>query len=159
MRPVLDAIGLTNVTSLASVTGLDETAVVSRTLLAIDGEPQGVLRLAAEKPLTPADLKPIPADATFALAARLDADKLLDAVLAAAEKIEPLRPPEDRRRDRATPTRLRAGRQHPQRRAPLAGRHVVRLQFARRGRAGFTGLTAVVQVKDAKRPRPRTSGC
>ncbi len=86
---VVNAIGLSNVDSLVSVTGLDAEGFVSRTLLAIDGEPQGLLALARTNPLVPDDLAAIPADATIALAARVDADAVFDTVLSVIEKVEP----------------------------------------------------------------------
>ena len=89
VKPVLDAIGLDNVTYLASVTGLDGQGTIARTLVAIEGEPQGVFRLAAAKPLVAADLSPIPRDATIAAAGRLDADAALELLLSQIEKIDP----------------------------------------------------------------------
>jgi len=86
---VLDAIGLGNVNYLASVTGLDGKRTVARTLIATDGQPQGVFHLAAAKPLSAADLSPIPRDATIAAAGRLDANAALELLLAQIEKIDP----------------------------------------------------------------------
>ena len=60
IKLVLDAMGLDNVSYVASVTGLDGKATASRTLVGLDGEPQGLFRLAAAKPLAAADLAPIP---------------------------------------------------------------------------------------------------
>ena len=77
---------------LASVTGLDGKGTVSRTLVAIDGQPQGVFQLAAAKPLAAADLSPIPRDATIAAAGRLDANAALELLLAQIEKIDPSGP-------------------------------------------------------------------
>ena len=159
VRPVLEALGLANVTSVVSVTGLDDTAVLGRTLLAIDGEPQGLFRLATEKPLTPADLKPIPADATFALAARLDADKLLEAVLAAAEKIEPRARQkieggiEQLPRDFGLDVSIRNDL--------LRSLGDTWCIYNSPGEGGLflNGFTAVVQMKDAKRFAARTTAC
>ena len=85
---VVDAVGLGNVTSVASVTGLDEEGFTSKTLLGLDGEPQGLLASIAGAPLGPDDLGPIPRDATVAKAARFDADRLFEAILSVADKIE-----------------------------------------------------------------------
>jgi hypothetical protein len=85
----LDALGLGNVTSLAAVTGLDGEGFVSKTLLATDGEPQGLLDLLGGKPLGPAELAAVPADATLALAARLDLDRAFQTVLGIVEKFNP----------------------------------------------------------------------
>jgi len=89
IKPVLDAIGLGDVGSLVSVTGLDETGFVKHTLLSLNGEPQGLLSFAAADPLGPDDLAPIPRDATVALAARVDVAEMFEAVLSVVEKIEP----------------------------------------------------------------------
>ena len=75
---MVQAIGLGNVKSIASVTGLEGEGFVSRNLLAIDGDPQGIFALAAGEPLTAADLDAIPEDSTFAAAVRLDLEKVLD---------------------------------------------------------------------------------
>jgi len=88
-RQVLDALGLSNVTSLGAVSGLDKEGYVSRTLLAIDGKPQGIFALATEKPLTAADLAPIPADATIALAAQVNPDRVFETILSIVGQIEP----------------------------------------------------------------------
>ena len=85
----LDAIGLSNVSYLASMAGLDSKGTVARTLVAIDGQPQGLFRLGAAKPLAAADLAPIPRDATIAAAGRLDANAALDLLLAQIEKADP----------------------------------------------------------------------
>ena len=89
VKPVLDAFGLGNVTSLASVTGLDDNAFISRKLVSIDGEPEGVFHLAAAKPLSAADLAPIPRDATLAFAGRLDAVATLDLFVTRLGKADP----------------------------------------------------------------------
>ncbi len=89
VKLVLDALGLNNVNYLASVTGLDGQGTVARTLVAIDGEPQGIFQLAAAKPLAGADLSAIPRDATLAAAGRLDAVAALDLLLAQIEKVDP----------------------------------------------------------------------
>lgn len=89
VKPVLDAVGLDNVTYLASVTGLDGKGTVARTLVAIDGQPQGIFRLAAAKPLTAADLAPIPRDATIAAAGRFEANAALELLLSQLAKIDP----------------------------------------------------------------------
>ena len=86
---MIDAIGLGNITSLGSVNGLDGDGFVSRTLVALDGEPAGLLRLLNGKALTPADLAPIPRDATLAMALRLDASDAMETLLTLAGTVEP----------------------------------------------------------------------
>ena len=79
-KAAVTALGLDNVKYYASLTGFDKTAVVTRSLLAIDGEPKGLLALAAGKPLSAKDLSVIPADATFAVAVRADPDKIFHVI-------------------------------------------------------------------------------
>jgi hypothetical protein len=86
---MIDATGLGGVTSLSSVTGLDEQGVVGRGLIGLEGEPKGLFRVIAEKPLTKQDLAPVPKDALAAVAFRLDADRLMETVLSMAEQILP----------------------------------------------------------------------
>ncbi len=82
---VLRLLGLDNVQYAAAVSGLDGDGFLSRSLLGVDGDPEGVVALLAGEPLAAADLDPVPRDATFAAAIRLDAEKVLDLVLAIAE--------------------------------------------------------------------------
>jgi len=89
VQQVLEAVGLGNVTSLASVAGLDKEGYVSRTLLALDGQPAGVLNALTAGSLSPQELDCVPRDATLAIAARLSVADLFETVLAAAEKIDP----------------------------------------------------------------------
>lgn len=86
---ILTALGLDNATSLASVTGLDQKGFVSKTLVGIDGTATGVLALADTKPLTPTDLAPIPRDATFAVAFKLNPEKTIDTILGIFDRIDP----------------------------------------------------------------------
>jgi len=85
----VDALGFGNVTSLASVTGLDDKGFTAKTLLSLDGEPEGLLKVLAGQPLAPDDLDPIPRDATVAKAARFDADRLFQTILSVADAIGP----------------------------------------------------------------------
>ncbi|MEX2185790.1 MAG: hypothetical protein WD875_03305 [Pirellulales bacterium] len=75
----IKALGLANVTHIASVTGLDEQGCLTRSHVAIDGEAEGVFKLLTGKPLTAEDLAPIPADATLAVAMRLDPEQVFRA--------------------------------------------------------------------------------
>jgi hypothetical protein len=146
---VLQATGLADVTSLSSVTGLDQEGFVSRTLVSFSGQPRGLLSLAAGRPLRPADLAPIPADSTIALAARLDADQIFQTILSVAGQIDPraaqdiLRLPEQVQREMGIDLRgdvLKSlGDTWCVYNSPSEGGLVI------------TGLTAVVQVKDHPR--------
>ncbi len=85
----LDALGLAQIKSLASITGLDDTGCVTRTHVAFTGEPKGLLAVFNAEPLTRSQLKPIPKDAAFALAARLDTAKLYKELVEITGRIEP----------------------------------------------------------------------
>jgi len=85
----LDALGLTGVTSVASVTGLDAQGFVSRTLVGVEGKPAGLVRLASAEPLAVEDLAVIPADATVAVAGKLDAKMLLETLADITGRLEP----------------------------------------------------------------------
>jgi hypothetical protein len=89
VRSVVETLGLDKVTSLVQAAGLEGEGFVCRTLLATEGEPGGLLRLVSDRPLRPEDLKPIPRDATFALAFRLDLAEAVDTIASAAEKASP----------------------------------------------------------------------
>ena len=86
---IWDALGLENVQSLASITGLDDTGCVTRTHLAFSGDPKGLLSVFKAEPLTRSQLKAIPSDAAFALTARLDAAKLYKELVEITGRIEP----------------------------------------------------------------------
>ncbi len=83
------ASGLGDIRSLASVTGLDDEGFVSKTLLGLGGSGRGLMQFADAKPLTPDELAPIPADATLAFAARIDAEEIFDTLLTLAGTVEP----------------------------------------------------------------------
>jgi hypothetical protein len=149
VRTVIDALGLGNVASISSVSGLDDTGFVSKSLVAIDGQPRGILKLVDEKPLTAADLAPIPADSTIALAARVDADKVFETILAVAGGIEP-RAREEIARGMAKMEKELGFNLRDDLLKTLGDTWCV---YNSPGEGGlvFTGLTAVVKVKDAKR--------
>lgn len=141
------ALGLDNVTSLASVTGLDQKGVVDRTLLTIDGEPQGLLRLANVKPLAAADLAPIPSDATFAVAGCFQPEMAFDLIQEVLAKTE-LRPEAEMRRalemmEADLGLKLRDELLKP------FGHSLCLFDSPSEGGL-LTGLTIVVSVKDAK---------
>jgi hypothetical protein len=86
---VLEATGISGIDRLTSVSGLDKDGFVSRSLVSFRGEPKGLLQLADQKPLTTADLELIPRDATFALAWKLDPEKARATIQSLAEQIDP----------------------------------------------------------------------
>jgi len=86
---VLQCVGLAQVRSLASVTGLDDTGCISRTQVAVDGDLKGLLSAFTAQPLTKRHLTAVPKDATIALVARLDAAKSYKEFLEIAGRLEP----------------------------------------------------------------------
>jgi hypothetical protein len=85
----LEALGISNINSIATTTGLDQNNFVSKILVSLDGEPQGLMQFASIKPLSADDLASIPADATMALAVKINPAGVFDAYVAMAEKANP----------------------------------------------------------------------
>ncbi|MBI1904004.1 MAG: DUF1559 domain-containing protein [Planctomycetia bacterium] len=144
----LEALGVTKIKHVASVTGLAETDMVTLTQIVTDGEPAGVLALFPDKPLTATDLAPIPADATWAFAMKMDAGKTWQQLVQMLGAAEP------RAREE-----LEEGLRNAERELNVS---VVRDVLAPLGDVWcvynspsdgllFTGATAVVKVRDRKR--------
>jgi hypothetical protein len=89
IQMALDIAGLSNAKAWIEVWGLDGRSFAAKSLLMLDGEPQGLLRLVSQRPLAAKDLVPIPADAGAAAAFRFDALEALDICLSAVEKSDP----------------------------------------------------------------------
>jgi len=85
----LNASGLSGVTSISAVTGLDDEGFVSRTQVAIEGQPRGLLSFVDAQPLTTEDLATIPSDATIALALRINAEAVFNTIESMVGQIEP----------------------------------------------------------------------
>ena len=88
-RDLLTKLGLDNVKSISSASGLDQTACVSRLQINIDGSPQGVFALLPSAPLSQSDLASVPGDALVAVAVRLDIAETLDKVNRLVAKFQP----------------------------------------------------------------------
>ena len=82
---MLEVLGLANVDSLVSTTGLEEQGMINRVLLTVDGKPRGLLDMVSGRPLTANELAPIPRDALLAVAARIDLDRAANVLIAARE--------------------------------------------------------------------------
>ncbi len=82
----LKMLGLDNVDSLVSTTGLEDDGMINRVHLSLDGEPRGLLDMISDRPLAAKDLGPIPHDALLAMAARVDLDRALEALIAVGKK-------------------------------------------------------------------------
>jgi hypothetical protein len=144
---IVRALGLANVRSLTSTTGLDRQGCVSRTLLSIDGEPQGILRLANVKPLSRTDLAVIPHDATFGVASCFQPEVAFDLVWELLEQIQPRPQPEMVRELHAIQAALGLDIRNELLK-PL-GDTVCLFDSPSEGGL-LAGLTLVAQVKDAK---------
>ena len=88
-RETFDVLGLGNVQYLASVTGLEGTGLVTRQLVALDGESTGLFTLASGQPLEATELAVIPRDANFAVAARVDLEKIYQEFVTGLGRISP----------------------------------------------------------------------
>jgi hypothetical protein len=86
---VIASLGLSQLTTLTSVTGMDETGMISRTTLGIDGPPRGLLSLIETEGVVASDLAHVPSDALLASGMSLEASKLLEVVLAATAEADP----------------------------------------------------------------------
>jgi len=89
IEKVFKSLGLSGVTSLVSVTGLDDSGTLTRTQINLDGAPVGLLAPFAAEPLTAKDLHGVPADATLATVVRLDLDGTIENVLKSLDPISP----------------------------------------------------------------------
>ncbi len=85
----LRAIGLSDVESITSATGLDGSGCVSKLLIKLEGAPRGALSVFDVEPLAKEDLAVIPADATLAAAVRFDLAEAMDTLLDVVGRIEP----------------------------------------------------------------------
>jgi prepilin-type processing-associated H-X9-DG protein len=71
-KMAVDTLGISQLDYLANIRGLEGPGMVIRSLLAIEGEPKGLLKLIPAKPLDVDDLKFIPRSATSATVARFN---------------------------------------------------------------------------------------
>lgn len=139
------ALGLDQIQSLQTVTGLDADGIISKSLATIDGKSRGILTLLDGPGIKPAQLGHIPSDALFATALSLDAAKAFDTTdglvrelggpFAARQWDEALRHMED-----ASGVKLREDVL-----ASLGSTWTVSMSAAD---GWYTGLVATVEVKD-----------
>lgn len=87
--PMVEALGLTHITAVHSVTGYDDVACKALAHVVTDGEHVGLLGLLPHEPLEQGDLQPIPKDALFAAAAHVDLGEVLNQGLALAGELNP----------------------------------------------------------------------
>ena len=143
---VLELLGLDNVDSLVSTTGLEDYGMINRVLLALDGKPRGLLDMVADRPLAAKDLEPIPSNALLAVAARVDLDRTLNVLVSAYEKAAAVR---------ETPTRQRPSAELKKNYGAEVHRFLSALgdtwcvyNSPAEGEMAFLGWTAVVSVRD-----------
>ncbi len=117
VESAIKAVGLNNVTALASTTGLGEKEFVTKVLVVTDGKPEGLLGLLPDEPLTAKDMAPIPRDALVAAAARFDVAQVYDTLLGIVETLDPRAHKkmldDVQRMERETGVELRAGLLEP----------------------------------------------
>ncbi len=89
---LLAALGLRQIVALNSVAGLDDTGMVSKSRLTIDGPPQGLLAAIESEGIVAGDLAHVPGDAMVSLNVSVDAGKMLDAFIAALAELDPRAP-------------------------------------------------------------------
>lgn len=89
LRTAIDALGLGNLSALAATGGFEGSGFATKTWLGVAGPRQALLAMVKEEGLKPTDLKTIPADATVALAFRLDAREALENLIEIVARIEP----------------------------------------------------------------------
>jgi hypothetical protein len=86
---VLAALGVDKITSIASVTGFDDSKFVSRSLLGLAPNAGGLFKLVADKGLTAKDLAEVPSDADLAFVAKLNPSEIFEEIVKAVAKIDP----------------------------------------------------------------------
>jgi hypothetical protein len=144
---IFEQLGLTKLDFLAAVSGLDESGCVGRTLLKMDGQPAFFLKALDARPLTPDDLKAIPADATIAAALRFDAGRTMAEFQKMVDAFGP-RPGPLADLDRLSDE---LGFNIREDLIPALGDSWRVYHSPREGGSLFTNWTAVVSVKDPKK--------
>ena len=89
VQATLDTLGLTAITRVVSMSGLDDSGFVSRTRVFTTAPDRGLLKVLAQAPLTAKDIAGIPRDASIALALRLDLAKVVQQGLEITREMEP----------------------------------------------------------------------
>ncbi len=77
-RATMSSLGIDGLQQLLLENGLEGDGLRCRAFIAVQGEPRGIVQALGGTPLSAEDLAPIPADASLALAARLQPSALLD---------------------------------------------------------------------------------
>lgn len=138
-------LGIDNVQSLGEKTSIEEEQFVTRSLLRTEGTPRGLMASLVQPMVDDAMLKAVPADATFAAAARVDLSRTYAQLKATAIAVAG----EDGRKAFGDIEDAAAGFGVPVNSLldPLGDQWVV-YEAASTGGILFTGVTLVVDVKD-----------
>ena len=139
-------LGLDNIRSLGEKTTIQDEQFVTRSLIRTDGPPHGLAASLVQPAVDDAMLKAIPPDALFAAAARVDLSKLYAQIKASAINVAG----EDGRKAFGQIEDAAAGFGEPVNNLldPLGDQWVL-YEAASTGGFLFTGLTLIVDVKDA----------
>ncbi|MFW6170055.1 MAG: DUF1559 domain-containing protein [Planctomycetota bacterium] len=89
LQRIMDVTGVSSLTTLVSVSGLDETGFVSRVKLGSSDPTRGLGRLVTDQPLTAEDLGGIPMDASLAITLKLDLQRILSQTTEWTREVEP----------------------------------------------------------------------
>jgi Protein of unknown function (DUF1559) len=138
--------GISQINNIAYVAGLDQSNYLNKIHISIDGEPQGLMQFASIKPLSAAEMAFIPADATMALAAKINPLGVLNTYLALMEKTAPSLAGMMRNKIEQTEASLglKIGDEILK---PLGDNFTI---YAKSAGFGTPNMTAVLQLKDPK---------
>lgn len=142
-------LGLENTSAVVSSTGLDANGFVSRTQVVTQGQPTGALRLAAGQPLALEDLRPIPNKPLFGAAARIDPAAAWDTLNALGRQFNGEQMAKVRETVGVWEKRLGVSLRNDV--LPALGDVWRVYTNPKEGEVAFTGLTAVISVRDRQR--------
>ncbi len=146
---VVNVLGIDRLTHYASVSGLEGEGAVTRGQLAMDGKPRGLFALIENQPLKAADLGMVPKDATFAAIGKFNADKALKGVIDLVGQFDPGAQQQFKNELAAAEKQL--GFRLSEDVLQSLGDSWCVYNSPGEGGLLFTGLTAVVGVKDRER--------
>ncbi|MGM0486601.1 MAG: DUF1559 domain-containing protein [Planctomycetota bacterium] len=89
IQRIMDVMGVSSLTTLVSASGLDKTGFVSRVKLGSSDPNRGLGRLVTDQPLQAEDLADVPADASLALAFKLDLQRVMSRGIEWMREVEP----------------------------------------------------------------------
>lgn len=149
LEGILDRLGADQLKGISSVTGLEKTHCVTRTWIELGAERSGLLDIIEAKTLTADDLAPIPADATIAMAIKLDVAQTIQRIVALVAQFEPQAGAEFERE--MAQAEISLGFHVINDLAKSVGDRWCLFQSPGQGGPLFTGWTAVVSVRDSNK--------